>query len=94
MYPYTNTRSGPTTSTKTTKTVPLDSSYVTQTDFSITSKYLLANFDDKFKESIKETIAYQYSKFDKNNQKTATGIVTPDQRGFYKVFIKNGWSEK
>ena len=62
--PYTHTRSHPTTSTETTTPAPSNSFHVTQTDFSTTIKDLLANFDDKFKESLKETIADQDAKFD------------------------------
>ena len=51
MLPFTNTRSGPTTSAEATKTSSLNSPYVKQTDFattiSNTTKYLLANFDTK-----------------------------------------------
>ena len=57
MSPSTNTRSGPTTSTESTTTSPLTSPYVTQTDFSTAIKYLLSDFDDKFKTSLKETIS-------------------------------------
>ena len=54
----------PYTSTEVTTTSPLDSPFVKQTDFPNTIKYLLANFYDKFKESIKETISYQDAKVD------------------------------
>ena len=60
MYPSTHTSSGPTTSTGTTTLDPdpLNSSYVTQTDFNTTTKYLMA----ELKESVKEIIADQDSK--------------------------------
>ena len=42
---------------------------MTQTDFYNTIKYLFANFEDKFKEYVKETIAYQDTKFDEKLEK-------------------------
>ena len=69
MNPSTNTRSVPTTSTETKNIDSSNSSYVTQTDFSTTIKYLLNNFDDKFKEYLKETIADQNAKFDEKSEK-------------------------
>ena len=69
MSPSKNTRSGPTTSNESTTTSPSNSPYVAQTDFNTTIKYLISNFDDKFKDSIKETIAYQYEKIDAKFEK-------------------------
>ena len=42
---------------------------MTQTDFVTTIKHLLANFDDKFKESLKETNTDQHAKFDEKYEK-------------------------
>ena len=42
---------------------------MTQTDFYNTIKYLFANFEDKFKEYVKETIVYQDVKFDAKFEK-------------------------
>ena len=76
MYPSTNTRSGPTTSTKATTTSISTSPYVTQTNFIITIfntiKCLIANFYDKHAKkdsNSKETIAYQDAKFDTKFEK-------------------------
>ena len=62
MSPSTNTHSSLTTFTELTETSPSNSYYVTQNDFSTTTKYQLSNFDDKFKESLKEIIADQDAK--------------------------------
>ena len=62
---HTHTRSGTTTYPETTTLAPMNSYYVTQSDFSTTIKHLLTNFDDNFKEFLKETIAYQDAKYDK-----------------------------
>ena len=69
MSPYTNTRSVPTTSTEVTTDSPSKSPYVTQIDFPTKIKYLLSNFDDKFKESLNETISDQDAKFDAEFEK-------------------------
>ena len=60
---------GPTTSTEGTTTSPLNSTYMTQTDFAATIKDLLENFDNKFKVSLKETIADQDAIFDAKSEK-------------------------
>ena len=60
----TNTCSVPTTSTETTTPSPSNSSHVTKTEFATKIKDLLANFDDKFKGFIKETITDQDAEFD------------------------------
>ena len=41
---------------------------MTQTDFSTTIEYIPANFDDKFKESLRETIADQDTKIDTKSE--------------------------
>ena len=71
MYTFTNTRSGPTTSTKATTTSTSTSPYVAQTEFSNTIdniiKYLLANLDCKHaKQDAKftKTVSEQDEKFD------------------------------
>ena len=69
MYPFTNTHSGHTTSTESTKSYPSKLRHVKQNGFPTTIKYLLANFYDKFKESLKETIADQYEHFDEKFEK-------------------------
>ena len=69
MSPSTNTCSVPTTSTEATTTCPSDLPYMTQTDFYNTIKYLFENFEDKFKEYVKETIANQDVKFDAKFEK-------------------------
>ena len=60
---------------------------MTRTDFYNTIKDLFYNFEDKFKEYIKETIADQDVKFDAKFEKV-TDLVTLDQIVFYQVFIK------
>ena len=69
MSPYTNTCPGPTTSTEAKTTSPLNSPYMTQTNFSTTVKDLLANFDDKLKGFLKERILDQDAKFDAKFEK-------------------------
>ena len=69
MYTYINTYFGPTTSTESTTTSPDISPYVTKTNFATTTKDLFANFYDKFKEYLKETIADQDTKFDAKFEK-------------------------
>ena len=88
MSPSTHTRSGRTTSTEITTPAPSNSSYVTQTDFSTAIKDLFSKFNDKFKEYLKESIAYQYAKSDGKIKKEIQNLVTPYLRGFYQVFIK------
>ena len=69
IYPSKNTRSGPTTSTETTTPDHWKSSYVTQTELTITITHLIFRLRDKFKEFVKdikeplkETIAKKYEK--------------------------------
>ena len=69
MFPSTNTFSDTTTPTEAKTNSPSDLPHVTQTDFATTIKDLLANFDDKLKEYLKETIAYQDTKFDEKLEK-------------------------
>ena len=69
MSPFTHTCYGPTTSTETTEPDNSNYYYVTQSDFNTTTKDLLYNFDDKFKEYLKETIAYQDMKSAKDFEK-------------------------
>ena len=78
MSPSTNTRSGPNTSSETTKLSlsPLNSSYVTQNYTFNKTKFLLANFDykhakqdEKFKEYVKILIGNQDATFDKKFEK-------------------------
>ena len=47
MYPSTNTRSGHTTSTETTKLAPSNSSYEKKTDLDTTITSLFSKLDDK-----------------------------------------------
>ena len=69
MSPSTSTLYGNNTSNKATTISTSRSRYVTQTDFYTTIKDLLSNFDDNFKEYLKETIAYQDTKFDAKFEK-------------------------
>ena len=77
MSPSKITRYRPTTSTKYTTDSPLNSPYMTQTEFPTTIKYLLTNFDDNFKEFLKETIADQDAKFDAKSKKQLQTSVGP-----------------
>ena len=69
MYTSKNTRSSRTTSNEVTTTYPPKSPYVAQTDSGTTIKDLIDNFDDKFKESLKETNTDQHAKFDEKYEK-------------------------
>ena len=89
MPPSKKTCYDPTTSIEAIITSPLNLPYMTQTEYFTTIKYLLYNFDDKFKESLKKNISDQDAGFDAEPEKKDTDFVTPDQKGFYQVFIKN-----
>ena len=88
MYTSKNTRSSPTTSNEVTTTYPPKSPYVAQTDSGTTIKDLIDNFDDKFKESLKETIVYQDIKCDAKFEKQLQPLLLHIKENFTKFPLK------
>ena len=87
MSPSTHIHYGSNNSTETTTHATSNSYYVIQSNFATTIKDLLTKSDYKFKESLKETIAYQDAKSDKKLEKD-TDLVIPYLRGFHQFSLK------